>query len=101
LPFGLRAAPRGQTSSDGSPAALVSSPPSVIVGNTSLTGPGAAETVAALAGNPRVWILFSHVAGHHGGPNDEELMLRALDGAGRRLRAWREDDASLYLYDLR
>jgi Dolichyl-phosphate-mannose-protein mannosyltransferase len=100
LPFGLRAAPRGATSSDGSPAALVSSPPSVVVGRNTLTEAEAARTVSALEGRSRVWLLFSHVAGGHGDRDAEQLMIRALDGAGRRLDAWYEDDASLYLYDL-
>lgn len=100
LPFSLRPAPRGATSSDGSPVALDSSPPSVVVGQNTMTEAEAARTVAALAGHARVWLLFSHVSGHHG-PDDEQLVLDELDRAGRRLGAWRRDDASLYLYDLR
>jgi hypothetical protein len=101
LPFRLGLAPRGTTTSDGSPAALVSSPPSVVVGQNTMTDAEAARTVAELAGRARVWLLFSHVSGHHGGPDDERLVLRELDRTGRRLGAWREDDASLYVYDLR
>lgn len=101
LPFALRPAPPGATSANGSPAALVSSPPTVVVGRETLRGPAIAQTIRGLEGRPRVWVLFSHVVGRHAGSDDEKRLVRALDRAGRRIDSWHEDDAALYLYDLR
>jgi hypothetical protein len=100
LPFPLRAAPRGTRSGDGSQAALVSAPPSVVVGREALTNAEVARTVRTLAGRPRVWLLFSHVAGHDGGSNDETRMLRGLDRVGHRIGSWRESGSDLVLYNL-
>jgi hypothetical protein len=72
----------------------------VFVGRDVLTDARIAQTLAAFEGRPRVWFLFTHVAGRDGGPNDERRMVRALDRAGRRLGAWHETGAALYLYDL-
>jgi hypothetical protein len=100
LPFPLRAAPADATSADGSQAALVSSPPAVIVGREPLADAEVARAVRELEGRPRVWLLFSHYAAHGGGPNDEDRMVQELDRAGHRVGAWHETGSDLYLYDL-
>jgi hypothetical protein len=93
LPFRLEP---GRNGSD----ALVSSPPTVVVGGDTLTRPEILRAVEGLEGQRRVWFLFSHVAGHEGRADREWLMLRELDRLGRRIGSWHESGAGLYLYDL-
>ncbi len=52
-----------------------------------------------LRGNPRVWILFSHVY-RDGGVDEERLFLDYLDSMGTRLDSVQASGAAAYLYDL-
>jgi hypothetical protein len=55
-----------------------------------------------LVGQPRLWVLFTHV-GVSGGDSDREEYVRCLDSFGQRLSERVLDgrfDASAYLYDL-
>jgi hypothetical protein len=54
----------------------------------------------ALAGNPRVWVVFSHPTTKRG-LDEERYFLDHLDRLGTRLDELRVDGASGYLYDLR
>ena len=53
-----------------------------------------------MAGRPRVWIVFSHIA-NWGGTDEERIFLDYLDRLGRRLGSFRASGAGAYLYDLR
>jgi hypothetical protein len=53
----------------------------------------------ALAGNPRVWIVFSHPTTKRG-LDEERYFLDHLDRLGTRVDELRVDGASGYLYDL-
>ncbi len=58
-----------------------------------------AQDLAKLRGNPRVWVLFSHV--YNWGPVDEEkYFLGQLTRMGAMKDAVHSDNADLYLYDL-
>ena len=57
------------------------------------------EDLDKLHGNPRVWVLFSHVY-REGGVDEERLFLDHLDGEGKRLDSSLAIGASVYLYDL-
>ena len=52
-----------------------------------------------LRGNPRVWILFSHIWTGNG-VNEEDLFVSHLDSMGTRLDQYRAMQARAYLYDL-
>lgn len=56
-----------------------------------------ARRLDPLAGNPRAWILMSHVY-EKGGFNEKEFFLAALDEMGKKKRAFRTPGASVYLY---
>jgi hypothetical protein len=81
--------------------ALLSRPPGFFVGSPSRGSfLGYGRQLDALAGRPRVWIIFSHV--HVGsGVDERRLFLDYLDGMGTRLEAFEEPGASAFLYDLR
>ena len=83
----------------GGAAALLSRPPSLMIG---LFSPGDADAylrqLSRLRGSPRVWILFSNSHADH--PGEERAFLDYLDSIGRRLDSFRKDDAAAYLYDL-
>ena len=53
-----------------------------------------------MAGRPRVWIVFSHIA-NWGGVDEEKIFLDYLDRLGRRLGFYKTSGAGAYLYDLR
>ncbi len=61
-----------------------------------------AHRLEPLAGQPRAWILLSHVY-ERGGFNEKEFLLATLDGMGKKKREFRAPGTSvyLYLYDLR
>jgi hypothetical protein len=101
LPFAVRLAGPRDDDGIGGQAALLSSPPTVVVGRGDADDASIARLVDSFAGRPRVWFLFSHAASLHGagGLNDEQRFLRAMDTAGRRVVTRRESGASLYLVD--
>ena len=81
--------------------ALVSRPPGLVVGSASRENWfGYARQLDALAGHPRVWIVFSHVF-NWGGVDERRLFLDHLDELGRKIGAFEEPGASAFLYDLR
>ena len=100
FPFDLYPAPPGSYDATGEPVALLSAPPSVIVGREGGDDGPIGRTVQALAGKTRVWFLFSHFMLHPPGPSDEQRFLRAIDRNGQRIRSWHQPGASLYLADL-
>jgi hypothetical protein len=81
--------------------ALVSRPPGFFVGSSSRENWFQyGRQLDALAGHPRVWIIFSHV--HIGnGVDERRFFLEHLDRMGTKLEAFEEPGASAYLYDLR
>jgi hypothetical protein len=93
LPFRLEPSPNGSD-------ALASSLPTVVIGGETVTRREILGAVQGVEGQPRVWFLFSHVAGHEGRPDRERLMVRELDRLGRRTGSWHKSGADLYLYDL-
>jgi hypothetical protein len=97
LPFPLRPAPSG-SSNGGFPAALASGGP-VIVGRAATTPAAMLRSTDRLKGRGRMWLLFAHPGTFGTGLNEQDLQLAALDGIGRRLGAWTEPGAALYLYD--
>ena len=97
LPFPLRPAPPG-SSDAGSPAALASGGP-VIVGTSATTPAAMLRNMDRLKGRRRVWLLFAHPGTFGTGLNEQDLQLAAMDGIGRRLGAWAQPGAALYLYD--
>jgi uncharacterized membrane protein len=56
-----------------------------------------ARRLDPLAGNPRAWVLLSHVY-EKGDFNEKEFILAALDDMGKKKREFREPGASVYLY---
>lgn len=56
-----------------------------------------ARRLDPLGGNPRAWILLSHVY-EKGDFNEKEFILAALDDMGRKKREFRQPGASVYLY---
>ncbi|MFZ5911826.1 MAG: hypothetical protein ACOYYU_17595 [Chloroflexota bacterium] len=56
-----------------------------------------ARRLDPLRGNPRAWILFSHVY-ERGDFNEKKFILAALDDMGRKKREFRTPGASVYLY---
>lgn len=99
-PFPLRLAPPGVRDSSGFPAALVSNPPTTLIGQAGDTPAQMLARLDSLRGRARVWLLFSHVRGVLSGLDQQQLMLAYLDKVGRRLGSWTEQGAALYLYDL-
>jgi hypothetical protein len=82
-------------------SALVSRPPSFFVGSGSRENwLDYGRQLDALAGLPRVWIVFSHVNTWLG-VDERRLFLEHLDAVGNRLAAFEQPGASAYLYDLR
>jgi hypothetical protein len=53
-----------------------------------------------LRGRKRVWILFSHVQRDHSGRDEEQLILRYLNGIGYQQDVYHSTGAVAYLYDL-
>ena len=53
-----------------------------------------------LSGKTRAWILFSHVHKNYG-VNEEQFFLNILDGMGQQIDSFKQQGASIYLYDLR
>jgi hypothetical protein len=83
------------------PPALVSRPPSFIVGTESRENwLDYGRQMNALAGHPRVWIVFSHVFSWNG-VDEEDLFLRFLDRIGARQDSFGRPGASAFLYDTR
>ncbi len=58
------------------------------------------EDLQQLRGQPRVWVLFSHVYARSG-VDEERLFLHHLDAMGARLDQFLRTGAAVYLYDLR
>ncbi len=58
-----------------------------------------AEDLDPLRGQPRVWILFSHIRVQEG-RSEEEIVLNHLDHLGVRVDAYKSIGARAYLYDL-
>lgn len=56
-----------------------------------------AHRLNPLTGNPRAWILMSHVY-EKGAFNEKEFILATLDDMGRKKREFREPGTSVYLY---
>jgi hypothetical protein len=50
-------------------------------------------------GNPRVWILFSHIWKSNG-VNEKDLFLYYLNTIGKKMETFKAAGASAYLYDL-
>jgi hypothetical protein len=76
-------------------------PDDVRPGIESRTDPaGYLRDLKRMAGRPRVWIVFSHIA-NWGGVDEEKIFLDYLDRLGRRSGAFKASGASAYLYDLR
>jgi len=55
------------------------------------------EDVSHLAGNARVWVIFSHSVWL--GSDEERLFLYFMDKRGRRIQEYKQSGASAYLYD--
>ena len=53
-----------------------------------------------LRGNDRVWILFSHVH-NSDGINEESFFIHVLDEIGKQIASFKQQGASVYLYNLR
>ena len=82
--------------------ALVSRPPTFFVGSPSRGDwLGYGRQLDALAGLPRIWVIFSHVNPVFLGVDERRLFLEHLDAAGTRLEAFEQPGASAFLYDLR
>lgn len=96
LPFELRA-PSRPIDNDGTPVALVTRPPEVLIGVLDdairLT-----PNIELIEGRTRVWALFSHVGVGNDSPLEDDMILGRLDERGRRLGSWSEPGADLYLY---
>jgi hypothetical protein len=60
---------------------------------------GYVNELRELKGNPRVWILLSHVR-KTSGIDEEKFFLYTLNGMGKQLTAFKGKGASIYLYDL-
>ncbi|MGE3788025.1 MAG: hypothetical protein AB7H03_15430 [Nitrospirales bacterium] len=58
------------------------------------------QDLTDLSGNPRVWIVFSHVHKQFG-IDEEQFYLYVLDGIGQQMASLKQQGASIYLYDLR
>lgn len=58
------------------------------------------EDVAKLKGNPRVWVVFSHIY-RQSLFGEDRYIVGYLDDIGKRLDYYPQVGASLYLYDLR
>lgn len=58
-----------------------------------------AEDLDRLRGRPRVWVMLSHIW-RRSGVDEEKFFTYHLDTLGRQLDAFREANASVYLYDL-
>ena len=52
-----------------------------------------------LSGNPRVWIIFSHVHKNFG-IDEEQFYLYILDGIGKRITSFKQKGAAIFLYNL-
>ena len=92
---------RVATGAVGYEPALVSRPPSFYVGSDSRGDSSRyRRELDALAGHPRVWILFSHIV-TWSSADERRPLLDHLDRIGTRLEAFEEPGASAYLYDLR
>jgi Dolichyl-phosphate-mannose-protein mannosyltransferase len=99
-PFRLRDAAPGALN-EGFPAALASAPPTVTVGVGERTPAASLRDLNALRGRRRLWLLFSHVASAAPNLGEDQFFLAHLDTFGRRLSAWYQPGAALYLYDTR
>jgi hypothetical protein len=53
-----------------------------------------------MAGRPRVWVVFSHIA-TWGGVDEEKVFVDYLDRLGQREQHFRTSGASAYLYNIR
>jgi hypothetical protein len=83
------------------PAALLSRPPSFLVGTASREDwLGYQKQVESLAGHARVWVIFSHVFSWNG-VDERDLFLRYLDRMGTRRDTFGKPGASAFLYDTR
>ncbi len=73
----------------------------VVVGVSSRDDPVKYQQDAAkLKGNPRVWVIFSHIFQQEF-VGEDQYIVRFLDYIGSRLDYYPQVGASLYLYDLR
>ena len=96
LPFALRTPPR-PIDNDGTPAALVTRPPDVLIGVVD-DATAVTPNIELIDGRTRVWALFSHVGVGQDSPDEDDRILGRLDERGRRLGSWSEPGADLYLY---
>lgn len=58
------------------------------------------EDLAQLSGQPRVWLVMTHIWEADGG-NEERVLCYLLDGMGKRIASVKHPGAVAHLYDLR
>ena len=96
LPFELRA-PSRPIDNDGTPVALVTRPPELLIGVVD-DAIRPTPNIELIESRTRVWLLFSHVGVGNDSSLEDDTILGRLDERGRRLGSWSEPGADLYLY---